>query len=275
MKNLSKYYESDLDFGIGARTLKVNKDAKEVETKNNKKDSQKQRRIIQNDILLLSRDLFKNGKINKPLYNKMYNVSIGASRLPALQDIYSGLLQIKDIEIKQNALKKHEFKQIKQEKKKERINPPIDKIHLTAKIRRTITFTKKNGKVYKYLEGQDSLLDSRVILATSKQAAEKIMRDEIDRDYTAEEYSSAAKYGIISVEFIDDISESSMQGQTTGDMPMRQSGHVEYNFTKEEKKFLTEKNDKCVIDNLIGLYGTKLNINENDLISLNKFFSQY
>jgi hypothetical protein len=143
MKKLSKYYESDLDFGIGARTLKANKDAKEVETKNNKKDSQKQRRIIQNDILLLSRDLFKNGKINKPLYNKMYNVSIGASRLPALQDIYSGLLQIKDIEIKQNALKKHEFKQIKQEKKKERINPPIDKIHLTAKIRRTITFTKK------------------------------------------------------------------------------------------------------------------------------------
>ena len=66
MKKLSKYYESDLDFGIRARTLKVNKDAKEVETKNNKKDSQKQRRIIQNDILLLSRDLFKNGKINKP-----------------------------------------------------------------------------------------------------------------------------------------------------------------------------------------------------------------
>ena len=78
-----------------------------------KKDSQRQRRIIQNDILLLSRDLIKNGKISKPLYNKMYNVSIGASRLQALQDIYSGLLQIKDIEIKQNALKKHEFKQIK------------------------------------------------------------------------------------------------------------------------------------------------------------------
>ena len=272
MKNLTRIYESDLDFGIGAHTLKVNKDAKEAETKTNKKDSQRQRRIIQNDILLLSRDLIKNGKISKPLYNKMYNVSIGASRLPALQDIYSGLLQIKDIEIKQNALKKHEFKQIKQEKKKERINPPIDKIHLTAKIRRIITFTKTNGKVYKYLEGHDSLLDSRVILATSKQAAEKIMRDEIDRDYTAEEYSSAAKYGIISIEFIDDISESSMQGQTTGDMPMRQSGHVEYNFTKEEKKFLTEKNDKCVIDNLIGLYGTKLNINENDLISLNKKF---
>lgn len=53
MKNLTRIYESDLDFGIGARTLKVNKDAKEVETKNNKKDSQKQRRIIQNDILLL------------------------------------------------------------------------------------------------------------------------------------------------------------------------------------------------------------------------------
>ena len=61
MKNLTRIYESDLDFGIGAHTLKVNKDAKEVETKNNKKDSQKQRRIIQNDILLLSRDLFKNG----------------------------------------------------------------------------------------------------------------------------------------------------------------------------------------------------------------------
>ena len=189
-----------MDFGIGAHTLKVNKDTKETETKNNKKDSQKQRRIIQNDILLLSRDLFKNGKINKPLYNKMYNISIGASRLPALQDIYSGLLQIKDSEPKTNALKKHEFKQIKQEKRQERINPPIDKFHLTTKIKRIITFTKKN-------------------------------------DYSVEVYSSAAIYGVISVEFIDDISESSMQGQSTGDMPMRQSGHVEYNFTKEEKSF--------------------------------------
>ena len=272
MKNLTRYYESDLDFGIGAHTLKMKKEVEESEVKNNKKESQRDRRIIQNDILLLSRDLFKNGKINKPLYNKMYNISIGSSRLPSLKDVYNSLLKVKDIEIKQNALKKHEFKQIKQEKRMERINPPIDKFHLTTKIKRIITFTKKNGKVYKYLEGNDTLLDSRVILATNKQSAEKIMRDEIDRDYTAEEYSSAAKYGVISVEFIDDISESSMQGQTTDNMPMRQSGHVEYNFTKEEKKFLTEKNDKCVIDNLIGLYGDKLKINERDLINLNKQF---
>jgi hypothetical protein len=37
-------------------------------------------------------------------------------------------------------------------------------------------------------------------------------------------------------------------------MPLRQVGHLEYNFTKQEANFLTNENT-CVIDNIVGLYG--------------------
>ncbi len=52
-------------------------------------------------------------------------------------------------------------------------------------------------------------------------------------------------------------------------MPLCQAGHLEYNFTKQETKFLTTENT-CVIDNLVGLYGTGLKLNKNKIIKLNK-----
>jgi hypothetical protein len=54
-------------------------------------------------------------------------------------------------------------------------------------------------------------------------------------------------------------------------MPLRQAGHLEYNFTKQETKFLTTENT-CVIDNLVGLYGKDLKLNKKKIIKLNKEF---
>ena len=55
-------------------------------------------------------------------------------------------------------------------------------------------------------------------------------------------------------------------------MPLRQFTHLDYNFTKEEKKYLSSENT-CVIDNLIGVYGKELKLNKDKLIKLNKKIS--
>ena len=63
--------------------------------------------------------------------------------------------------------------------------------HITAEIKRSITFTKKNGKVYKYdsnyrhakFNTKDSWLDSRVIEARSKKEAQEIMVEEIQEAF--------------------------------------------------------------------------------------------
>ena len=69
---------------------------------------------------------------------------------------------------------------------------PLEKFHLTAIIDRSINYPdKKTGNVkYTYkekhherqLQGHDKLTDSRVIEATSKEAAQKIFYDQIKLD---------------------------------------------------------------------------------------------
>jgi hypothetical protein len=54
-------------------------------------------------------------------------------------------------------------------------------------------------------------------------------------------------------------------------MPLRQTGHLQYNFTEQETKYLLNDNT-CVIDNLVGLYGKELKLNRNKIIKLNKEF---
>jgi hypothetical protein len=54
-------------------------------------------------------------------------------------------------------------------------------------------------------------------------------------------------------------------------MPLRQSGHLEYNFTTQETKYSTAVN-KCVIDNLVGEYGKELKLNKDKINKLNKEF---
>jgi hypothetical protein len=43
-------------------------------------------------------------------------------------------------------------------------------------------------------------------------------------------------------------------------MPLRQAGHLQYNFTEQESKDLLNDNT-CGIDNLVGLYGKELKLN--------------
>ncbi len=57
-------------------------------------------------------------------------------------------------------------------------------------------------------------------------------------------------------------------------MPLRQTTHLEYSFTTEEKNYLLHENT-CVIDNLLGLYGKELKLSKKKLIALNKQFHGY
>ena len=71
---------------------------------NKQVNKQEERQIIKNDILLLAKDLFNEKKINKPLYNKLYNITIGAARMPTLQATLSSLQDFK--KMKANLIKR-------------------------------------------------------------------------------------------------------------------------------------------------------------------------
>ena len=87
-----------------------------------------------------------------------------------------------------------------------------------------------------------------------------------------EEYSSLAGVNVDSIQFIDDpVVGSQITSSNPSTMPLRQAGHLEYNFTKQETKFLITENT-CVIDNLVGLYGKELKLNRDKIIKLNKEF---
>jgi hypothetical protein len=87
-----------------------------------------------------------------------------------------------------------------------------------------------------------------------------------------EEYSSLAGVNVDNVQFIDDpVVGSQITSSNPFTMPLRQAGHLEYNFTKQETKFLTTENT-CVIDSLVGLYGKELKLNKKKITKLNKEF---
>jgi hypothetical protein len=56
-----------------------------------KNDTEKQRIELKRNILNLSNDLFKEKKINKSAYNKMFELAVSQSRMNALQDAYNAL----------------------------------------------------------------------------------------------------------------------------------------------------------------------------------------
>ncbi len=87
----------------------------------------------------------------------------------------------------------------------------LEKFHLTAIIKRTITYTNKNGRINKYdeenhsrlLVGHDKLTDSSVIEATSEQEAQRTFYEALNNDHSYEEYSAAARVHLDNVQFID------------------------------------------------------------------------
>ena len=97
--------------------------------------------------------------------------------------------------------------------------------------------------MYKYKEedhsrkliGHDKLTDSRVIEATSLEEAQQIFNEAITNDMTYEEYSAAARVLLENVHFIDDpVVGPSITSSDPANMPLRQAGHLQYNFTEQE-----------------------------------------
>ena len=157
----------------------------------------------------------------------------------------------------------------------------LEKYHLNAIIKRSILYTNtKTGKSKMYkeedhsrvLKGHDMLTDSRVVEATSKEEAQMLFLDQIKMEQEFEEYSAAARVNVDDVQFIDDpVVGSQITSSNPANMPLRQAGCLEYNFTEQETKYLLNENT-CVIDNLVGLYGKELKLNRDKIINLNKEF---
>jgi hypothetical protein len=86
--------------------------------KSTKKEEKETRDNLKVKIGVLADKLYRNNKITKALYNKMYNVSMGAGRLNTLTTTYQNLKGFKDVE---TTVKKSEYinklKQTKEGKK--------------------------------------------------------------------------------------------------------------------------------------------------------------
>ena len=97
-------------------------------------------------------------------------------------------------------------------------------------------------------------------------------REILEREHYYEEYSNSAHVNLDDIQFIDDpIEEDNIKVSDPKNIPLRQFTHLDYDFTTEEKKYLSTENT-CVIDNLIGVYGKELKLNKDKLIKLNKNF---
>jgi len=222
------------------------------------------------------------------------------ARINPLKDAYNALLKIKKSN-ENKVVKKSDFHELKSKVKNSRetkegtedkfmmmirrnkAKKQMDKFHITAIIERSIHYPDKKTGITKYtyeeknhprqLVGHDKLTDSRIIEATSLEEAKQIFYDEIKIEQEYEEYSSLARILLSNVQFIDDepIRTSQITSSNVKQMPLRQVGHLQYNFTQQETKFLTNENT-CVIDNLYGLYGKELKLNKDKIIQLNKKF---
>ena len=237
----------------------INKQAElALSISNNKKtknDDDKKRQKIKGDILILSNNLLNDKKINKATYNKMFALFMGNSKMNALEDAYNTLFNIKKSkevkvvkktefhELKSNEKTSREIKEGKEDKfmmmiSKNKTKKPLEKFHITAIMKRTITYTnKKSGKINQYkeedhsrvLKGHDTLTDSRVIEAKSFEEAKQLFHDTLKIEQEYEEYSSSAWVNLDDVQFIDDpVVGSQIKSSDPSTMPLRQVGSMEY-----------------------------------------------
>ena len=90
-----------------------------TQSKSNKKDEKAARDKLKVKIAVLADKLFRKNKINKPLHRKLYNISIGAARLPTLQTTYKNLKEFKHTDTV--IQKKHFNQSLKQKKENKKV----------------------------------------------------------------------------------------------------------------------------------------------------------
>jgi len=115
------------------------------QNKSNKKDEKAERDKLKVKIAVLANKLFRKNKINKPLYRKLYNISIGAARLPTLQTTYKNLKEFKHTDTV--VQKKHFNQSLKQKKENKKVfNTVYIKYEVYEKIEEGQTQEKANVK---------------------------------------------------------------------------------------------------------------------------------
>jgi len=96
------------------------------------KESLRQRNEAKEKLLSLARGLFKSEKINKPLFNKMWNIASPASayRLKSINEAIQSLEILKTENNDNQKTKKKDFTTIYKVLKKDIIIKNLDLIHL-------------------------------------------------------------------------------------------------------------------------------------------------
>ena len=108
---------SPLDEGIAQPKSKRGRKPKPLtESKLMKIEDKIKRNDIKNEILKLSRKLYKENKITKSLHNKMFDISIGSARMDTLQNAYESLIEVGNNE---ELVKKHQYNTLLKQKKQE------------------------------------------------------------------------------------------------------------------------------------------------------------
>ena len=159
--------------------------------------------------------------------------------------------------------------------------------HLTAIVHRIVKYTSKSGEVKKYsskdnhkniFQKQD-LIFSEKIQAKSLKQAQQLFKESLNENFEDDFYGHEAEVEDIeytsTLELKDFIKTNHPSFLKKENMFLKSSSHVNYNFTKEEMKYLENKGT-CVIDNLVGKYSDKIKklTKENILKILDKFYNK-
>ena len=139
--------------------------------KTTKKDQLEERNIIKSEILLLAKDLYNKNKINKPLYTKLYNISIGASRLPKLQSTLATLQEIQKMD--QVIKKKHFNEKISDAKNEAKV---VYNVYSKYLIYKSVSYDDDGNVIQSDSESDEANINERII---GKNNIEKSIKDNI------------------------------------------------------------------------------------------------
>jgi hypothetical protein len=228
-----------------SKLMKKYQSTSEKKDMNEKANNAFQRNRYKAKIAMITERLYNNDKISNAVRNKMFNVSVGASRLNNLKAVYHTLKQVEETNL---AVKKGKVNATIKNKRKD-LN---DTYHLTLDVSTNIEY-KTDKKKRKY--GQENKIFSKTITAKTRKEAEKIAYAEITQEMTKDDYYYQT-INIASVEFIDGVNESELTAQQPAIMPMRSVLPLQYSFTKNDKILLnvdTSGEGECAINHLTSI----------------------